>query len=100
MTSEGVPYTGRDNLEVMADAVNYNKFLVDVVLEHLGGGRRVLDYGAGCGTYADMLMQRELTLDVVEPDGVLQQQLRGKGYRVVDPESAVTSGERTTSSTA
>ncbi|HEY5853992.1 MAG TPA: class I SAM-dependent methyltransferase [Aldersonia sp.] len=69
----------------MAEAVNYNKFLVDCVDKHVTSPNlRVLDFGAGSGTYADMLAERQITPDCLEPDGDLQQVLESKGYRVVD----------------
>jgi hypothetical protein len=39
------------NLEVMAQAERYNGFLLGLVLPH-ARGRRVLDFGAGSGTFA------------------------------------------------
>lgn len=83
MAEDEFVYTGTDNLEVMADAVNYNRFLIDAVVEHVPGGARVLDFGAGTGTYADMLLEREIRADVLEPDGAQQATLRDKGYTVV-----------------
>jgi SAM-dependent methyltransferase len=78
-------YTGCDNLEVMTDAVNYNRFLTDSVLRHVPGPTaRVLDFGAGSGTYADMLVERGVRPDVLEPDGTLHRMLRDKGHRVVE----------------
>jgi 2-polyprenyl-3-methyl-5-hydroxy-6-metoxy-1,4-benzoquinol methylase len=78
-------YTGCDNLEVMADAVNYNRFLVDCVAKYVtSADTRVLDFGAGSGTYADMLAERNITPDCLEPDQELQRTLTGKGYSVVD----------------
>ncbi|WP_084436537.1 class I SAM-dependent methyltransferase [Aldersonia kunmingensis] len=71
----------------MADAVNYNRFLLDCVSEHVDSPNvRVLDFGAGAGTYADMLAERDISPDCLEPDKDLQQALRSKGYRVVDPD--------------
>lgn len=82
-------YTGCDNLEVMADAVNYNRFLVDCVDKHVSSAdTRVLDFGAGSGTYADMLAERHIRPDCLEPDKVLQATLTSKGYHVVDLEAA------------
>lgn len=78
-------YTGCDNLEVMADAVNYNRFLVDCIDKHVESSDvRVLDFGAGSGTYADMLADRHITPDCLEPDKALQTVLRSKGYNTVD----------------
>ncbi len=88
-------YTGCDNLEVMTAAVNYNTFLVDTVAEHLTStDMRVLDFGAGSGTYADMLAARHITPDCLEPDEQLRNMLRSKGYRVIDPETRVPEAER------
>ncbi|WP_227981981.1 class I SAM-dependent methyltransferase [Nocardia spumae] len=88
-------YTGCDNLEVMAAAVNYNTFLADTVGTYLTSpGMRVLDFGAGSGTYADMLTARRITPDCLEPDERLQNTLRSKGYRVIDHEAPIPEDER------
>ncbi|WP_067893587.1 class I SAM-dependent methyltransferase [Nocardia vaccinii] len=87
MTTSDFAYTGCDNLEVMTKAVNYNTFLVDTVDRYLtavDAASRVLDFGAGAGTYADMLAARRIAPECLEPDQNLRQLLRAKGYRVVD----------------
>ncbi|WP_024805831.1 bifunctional 2-polyprenyl-6-hydroxyphenol methylase/3-demethylubiquinol 3-O-methyltransferase UbiG [Nocardia sp. BMG51109] len=85
MTKAEFAYTGCDNLEVMAGAVNYNRFLVDIVGRRvMSPDVRVLDFGAGAGTYADLLSERHIVPDCVEPDHDLRKALRSKGYRVVD----------------
>ncbi|WP_280264799.1 class I SAM-dependent methyltransferase [Nocardia wallacei] len=85
MTSSGFAYTGCSNLEAMAEAVNYNKFLVDTVEEHITSpGLRVLDFGAGSGTYADLLAARHIVPECLEPDPTLRTALLSKGYRLVD----------------
>ncbi|WP_157171901.1 class I SAM-dependent methyltransferase [Nocardia higoensis] len=73
----------------MTRAVNYNTFLVDTVDEHFPSRGapadvRVLDFGAGSGTYADMLSERRVSPECLEPDEELQHILRSKGYKVVD----------------
>ncbi len=79
-------YTGCDNLEAMAAAVNYNTFLIDTVGRHLEARSpaRVLDFGAGSGTYADMLAARQIAPECLEPDQDLREILRAKGYQVLD----------------
>ncbi|NKX86713.1 class I SAM-dependent methyltransferase [Nocardia coubleae] len=85
MTSSNFAYTGCDNLEVMAEAINYNKFLLDCVEKHVTTtDLRVLDFGAGQGTYADLLAEREIFPECLEPDPDLQKVLLAKGYKVVD----------------
>ncbi|WP_280504612.1 class I SAM-dependent methyltransferase [Nocardia farcinica] len=93
MGSSNFAYTGCDNLEVMARAVNYNTFLVDIVDRRLpadgaAADLRVLDFGAGSGTYADMLAERGIAPECLEPDEELQHVLRAKGYKVVDFDAA------------
>lgn len=80
-------YTGRDNLEAMAEAVNYNRFLIDAVVRWIGPRDRVLDFGAGAGTYAEMLRERGVVPECLEPDGPLQETLRGKGFTVVSDDA-------------
>ncbi|MCX5043567.1 class I SAM-dependent methyltransferase [Aldersonia sp. NBC_00410] len=95
MTTDEFAYTGCDNLEVMAEAVNYNRFLLDCVDEHVASPDvRVLDFGAGAGTYADMLAERDIKPDCFEPDRDLQQSLRSKGYRVVDADAMTAKTEQ------
>lgn len=79
-------YTGQANLEVMQDAKNYNKYLYNLVdREARRIGRKnikILDFGAGIGTYADIFRQRGVIVDCVEidPNGV--KVLKDKGYKV------------------
>lgn len=85
MTDSGFEYTGRDNLEAMAEAVNYNRFLTSTVTTELTGPEDlVLDFGAGQGTYADMLAGVGVRPDVLEPDVEQQRILTEKGYQIVD----------------
>ncbi|MGF6599994.1 SAM-dependent methyltransferase [Paraburkholderia sp. GAS448] len=61
-------YSGTDNLEVMAEAVNYNEYLVKLVLAHSSAGDRILDFGAGIGTFSKCIAKRGHEVLCVEPD--------------------------------
>lgn len=76
-------YTGGEVLESMAEAVNYNKYLTDIINSHVKSkSAKILDFGAGSGTYADILSQNGLIIDCMEPDRKQQKQLLKKGYHV------------------
>lgn len=61
-------YTGTDNLEVMREAVNYNRWLIDLVKKRARIGDRLLDFGAGVGTFAVALASAGYQVICVEPD--------------------------------
>lgn len=69
-------YQGTDNLEVMAEARNYNSFLLDLVLANRGDSRHAVDFGAGIGTFARMVSARGLDVLCIEPDIALCARLR------------------------
>ena len=62
-------YTGRDNLEVMALARNYNQFLVDKVLAVSQPQQLVVDFGAGAGTFSRPVAQAGRRVVCVETVG-------------------------------
>jgi len=75
-------YTGTENLEVMKEAVNYNRMLIELVKMHARKGERVLDFGAGVGTFA-MPMQRDgYTVECVELDDAERATLAAQGLTV------------------
>jgi SAM-dependent methyltransferase len=75
-------YTGVDNLEVMQEAVNYNRYLLDTVRKHAPPRGKVLDFGAGGGQFAAPLSVHGLNITALEPDQLLQQRLRAHGLQV------------------
>jgi SAM-dependent methyltransferase len=75
-------YSGVDNLEVLTDAVNYNRFLVDSVVRASKGAAGAVDFGAGEGTLSAAVRSRGLPVTCVEPDPRLQERLREQGFAV------------------
>lgn len=74
-------YEGRDILEVMEEAVHYNRFLENLVAHSLLG-KTILDFGAGRGTLADLIKKRGYHIHCVEPDAQLREVLVKKSYPV------------------
>jgi SAM-dependent methyltransferase len=70
----------------MKDAVNYNNYLCNIIFKEsarLGTKKpKVLDFGAGIGTYADMFKERGITVDCVELDPTEAKILKSNGYKV------------------
>jgi SAM-dependent methyltransferase len=93
LSSKTFVYTGCENLEAMTEAKNYNQYLIGIIeRSHIGGTKKILDFGAGSGTYADMLKTKGIFVDCLEPDSVLQEQLKKKGYGVVSDVSKLMPG--------
>lgn len=76
-------YSGVDNLEVMREAQNYNRYLLDTVRSHAPVGGRVLDFGAGGGQFALPLAQLGLDITALEPDPLLRSRVSTGGIRTV-----------------
>lgn len=84
--SRAYAYSAQDNLETMLDAVNYNNFQRDFINREIqavkGTHKKVLDFGAGIGTYADMVGVDGQSIDCVEPTAAQAKILKQKGYKV------------------
>jgi SAM-dependent methyltransferase len=76
-------YTGVDNLEIMQEAENYNRYLLNLVLRHAPPGGRIVDFGAGSGQFAVPVAALGHTISAVELDLGLRDLLNGKGIRTV-----------------
>ena len=74
-------YSGIENLEVMREAKNYNRFLLSLITRRLRPGDKVLDFGAGNGTFSLPLWQRGVDLVCVEPDPILNSRLAQSGLQ-------------------
>ncbi len=79
----GTPYTGTGNLEVMKEAVNYNRYLLDLISKHARDATRIIDFGAGSGTFAVPTAQAGFDVTAVELDEELRAHLARLGLRAV-----------------
>lgn len=81
-------YSGRDNLDVMAHAKNYNQFLLNAILSHVHPYELIVDFGAGNGTFAAPLAKaqesKQYQIVCVETDPVLCAALHDVGLTVVN----------------
>lgn len=75
-------YSGVDNLEVMADATNYNRFLHQLIANNLPKQGCVLDFGAGIGTFEEQLKSEGYEVECLEVDDALKFRLSARGYKV------------------
>jgi SAM-dependent methyltransferase len=81
--SSSFQYRGRDILDLLKEARNYNRWLTDqVIAARPPGAVKITDLGAGRGTFAEMLRGRGLEIDCVEPDPENQAILRERGFSV------------------
>lgn len=76
---ENASYTGVDNLEVMADAKNYNAYLTRLILKNITQKDHVVDFGAGSGTFAGRVSDQGMNVSCIEPDQLLGEVLSSKG---------------------
>jgi SAM-dependent methyltransferase len=76
-------FEARDLIEVMDEAVRYNRFLVDSIAgwaeQGSKGPLRLLDFGAGNGRFARALRERGHAVCAVEPDPALRAAIRAAG---------------------
>jgi 2-polyprenyl-3-methyl-5-hydroxy-6-metoxy-1,4-benzoquinol methylase len=78
-----IDYTGRDNLEVMQEAIKYNKYLMELILDYAKDGDLIVDFGAGCGTFSFPVASAGYCVTCVETDPVLAASLESQGMTVL-----------------
>lgn len=66
-------------IDVLDEARNYNRYLLQQVLAFAGPGKRVLDFGAGSGRLAGALVERGFEVSAIEPDPRLRERLTARG---------------------
>lgn len=82
MSNSKFIYTGQDNLIAMQAAINYNNFLLSLISGRTGRrDLRILDFGSGIGTYANMLRGLGYSnIDCLEIDENQKEMLVKMGY--------------------
>jgi SAM-dependent methyltransferase len=75
-------YEGRTQLEAMARAVRYNRYLAGLIRRFGEDTTAVLDFGAGIGTFSDSLPIPPARVTCVEPDTEARSTLAARGFRV------------------
>ena len=84
-------YSGVENLEAMKEALNYNRFLLDLLRRNLTRGT-IIDFGAGAGTFALPLSKTDVAVVCIEPDPGLRDDLSSAGLTAHADLEAVPSG--------
>lgn len=80
MNAPELSYSGIDILETLEGATNYNSLLLDLVRKSSQGRSRMLDFGAGTGTFAKLLRSKGVDVVCVEPDTHLAERLIRDGF--------------------
>ncbi len=74
-------YSGTENLEVMGDAINYNGYLSRLVRTYASATDRILDFGAGIGTFSLPLKGEGFDVTCVEADPKQLRRITDQGVR-------------------
>jgi SAM-dependent methyltransferase len=79
--SESFAYAGRE-LEAMAEATNYRRWILDVFKPYLG--EHLVEVGAGLGSFSELILSRYAcrTLSLVEPSASMYERLVARTQRV------------------
>jgi SAM-dependent methyltransferase len=63
----------------MDEAVRYNRYILDRLLDWAREKRRILDFGAGNGRFAVALARERFDVDAIESDPVLRDRIAAQG---------------------
>lgn len=86
-------YRGHDILDLLKEARNYNRWLIEqVIASSPPQAGKTLDLGAGRGTFSELLRERGAQVQCVEPDGENQNTLRRLGFDVHEGIEALAPG--------
>lgn len=75
-------YQGTENLEVMSEAVNYNNYLIDLILCNFKKEGVILDFGAGIGTFANKINKYHNKVICLEIDETQASKIKKLGIKV------------------
>ena len=82
-------YSGTGTLEVLKDAVNYNRFLEDELVAFIAPEKTAIDFGAGIGEFAKRVQARGVDVRCIEPDEEQRKQLPFTSYAGLGEAEAV-----------
>jgi len=88
----GKPPHGGENLEVMAEARNYNQFLCDLVRRFSNDADNVVDFGAGIGTFSGCLGLPMQDVHCVETEPASREAIVRKGFNAYSDISELPQG--------
>lgn len=71
---------------------NYNALLTQLVVSHTNGVRRLLDFGAGIGTFSKLLRNEGYAVTCIEPDRYLASLLEEEGFETYGDLGAIEDG--------
>ena len=78
-------YAGTDVLNLMTKAKNYNKYLVNSCLSKINkNSKTIIDFGAGLGTFSELLAQRGFSIECIEPDAEQAEIIKMKGLTLIE----------------
>ncbi|MDR2776020.1 MAG: class I SAM-dependent methyltransferase [Tannerella sp.] len=77
-------YSGTETLETMANAKRYNAFLEKLVTGYIPCSGKILDIGAGIGTFAQKIRSKGFNVHCIEPDYSQRKQIEKMGLPVSD----------------
>jgi SAM-dependent methyltransferase len=89
----GRAFEAPDLIEVMDEAVRYNRYLEEELARWAVGAHRLLDFGAGNGRFAVALLARGFELHAVEPDPALRESVDSAGVRAYESLEAISPAE-------
>ncbi|MCA1605715.1 MAG: class I SAM-dependent methyltransferase [Acidobacteria bacterium] len=80
-TKEGFAYPGRE-LEAMAQAANYHRWILDTFKPYLG--RNLVEVGAGIGSFSELILKLHQceTLSLVEPSNAMYGELAARAQQL------------------
>ncbi|MBT5399878.1 class I SAM-dependent methyltransferase [bacterium] len=78
-------YTGRDNLDAMSYALNYNNYIYSWLSKNLKRDDSVLDFGSGHGEFFNRFQDDNFSAVAIEPDLSMHQFYKNKTiYQSID----------------
>src|SRR6185437_13873547 len=78
-------YEGLENLAILKNAKNYNSYLSSIIISAGFSCSRVIDFGAGLGTFAVECRSAGMEVSCVEPDDLLRSKLQEHGSKSIRP---------------